>query len=180
MGKQMSTKDKWTGKREDLTGEHAWGDLGQMIFAILFFGVWITDSFFLKYTTQLNEVVPHLPRTLVGWVLLASAAWCAVSGLKIVFGEVRESPSVIRKGVLKVMRHPMYFSEVMLYTGLFLMNMSLAAAVVDAAAAVFLFRLSRYEERLLLDRFGDDYRAYMREVGMWIPRLGRAKRSPGE
>jgi protein-S-isoprenylcysteine O-methyltransferase Ste14 len=80
---------------------------------------------------------------------------------------------VIRKGVLKYMRHPMYFSEVMLYLGLFLLNMSLAAGVVGLAAAFFLYHLSRYEERLLLNRFGDDYRSYMRDVGMWIPRLGR-------
>jgi protein-S-isoprenylcysteine O-methyltransferase Ste14 len=173
MENEKSTQDKWFGHREDLTGEHAWGDAGQMIFAILFFAVWIIDSFFLKYTNQLNGVIPRLLRIPIGVVLICLAAWCAYSGLKIVFGEVRETPSVIRKGVLKYMRHPMYFSEVMLYLGLFLLNMSLAAGVVGLAAAFFLYHLSRYEERLLLNRFGDDYRSYMRDVGMWIPRLGR-------
>ena len=165
--------NKWSGPREDLTGEYAWGDAGQMIFAILFFLVWIIDSFFLHYTNQLNDVIPRPVRIPVGVVLICLAAWCAYSGLKIVFGEVRETPSVIRKGVLKYMRHPMYFSEVMLYLGLFLLNMSLAAGGVGVAAAFFLYYLSRYEERLLLNRFGDDYRAYMNDVGMWIPRLRR-------
>jgi protein-S-isoprenylcysteine O-methyltransferase Ste14 len=93
--------------------------------------------------------------------------------LRIVFGEVRQSPSVIRKGVFGVVRHPIYLSEVLLYLGLFLLNMSLAAGAVLLGAAAFLYYLSRYEERLLLKRFGDDYRLYIRDVGMWLPRLRR-------
>jgi hypothetical protein len=31
-----------------------------MLFALLFFGIWIADSFFLKFTTQLNDIVPAL------------------------------------------------------------------------------------------------------------------------
>jgi protein-S-isoprenylcysteine O-methyltransferase Ste14 len=91
--------------------------------------------------------------------------------LRIVFGEVRETPSVIRKGVFGLVRHPIYLSEVLLYLGLFMLTMSLAAGAILPGAAAFLHYLSRYEERLLLKRFGDDYRSYMREVGMWVPRL---------
>ena len=164
---------KWFEHRDDLTGEHAAGDARQMIFALLFFGVWIADSFFLRYTTQLNEVVPPLVRKPIGIALLFMAAYCAWSGLSIVFGEVRETPAVIRKGAFGVVRHPIYLSEVLLYLGLFMMNMSLAAGVVWVAASVFLYYLSRYEERLLLERFGEDYKAYMSEVSMWIPRVRR-------
>jgi protein-S-isoprenylcysteine O-methyltransferase Ste14 len=47
-------------------------------------------------------------------------------------------------------------------------------AIGDAGQIVFaLTYLSRYEERLLLKRFGDDYSSYMRDVGMWVPRLRR-------
>jgi protein-S-isoprenylcysteine O-methyltransferase Ste14 len=51
------------------------------------------------------------------------------------------------------------------------MNMSLAAGVVWIGASVFLYHLSMYEERLLLERFGDEYESYMRDVGMWIPNV---------
>ena len=46
--------EKWFSHRDDLTGEHKWGDAGQIICALLFFGVWAIDSFYLRYTTQLN------------------------------------------------------------------------------------------------------------------------------
>ncbi len=171
MANPKTTREKWVEHRDDLTGEHSKGDAGQGIFAVLFFGVWITDCFFLKYTTQLNGIVPSLVRKSIGIALLCLAAYCAWSGLGIVFGEVRKSPSVIRKGVFGIVRHPIYLSEVMLYLGLFLINMSLAAGVVWIGASCFLYYLSRYEEGMLLKRFGDEYRSYMRDVGMWVPRL---------
>lgn len=118
-------------------------------------------------------MVPALVRKPIGIILLVLAAYCAWSGLSIVFHEIRETPSVIRKGVFGVVRHPIYLSEVLLYLGLFLIHMSLAAGVVWLGASVFLYYLSRYEERLLLKRFGKKYRSYMREVGMWIPRIGQ-------
>ena len=71
------------------------------------------------------------------------------------------------------MRHPIYLSEVLLYLGLFMLNMSLAAGVVGLGATAFLYYLSQYEEKLLLKRFGEGYRTYMRDVGIWIPRLRR-------
>ena len=171
MRDSKTTPENWFEQRDDLTGEHALGDAGQIIFALLFFGIWITDSFFLKYTTQLNDIVPALIRIPIGFMLLCLSAYCAWSGLRIVFGEVRETPSVIRKGIFGVVRHPIYLSEVLLYFGLLMLSISLAAGVVWIGAAAFLHFLSRYEERLLLRRFGEGYITYMREVGMWIPRL---------
>lgn len=106
----------------------------------------------------------------IGYIILCGSAYLALSGLVIVFGEVRKTPTVIRKGVFGMVRHLIYLSEVLLYLGLFLLDMSLAAGVVWIGASVFLYYLSRYEERLLLSRFGEDYESYMRDVGMWIPR----------
>ena len=137
MKEPKTARKKWFEQRDDLTGEHALGDAGQIIFALLFFGIWIADSFFLKYTTPLNDIVPALIRKPIGIVLLCLSAYCAWSGLRIVFGEVRETPSVIREGVFGVVRHPIYLSEVLLYFGLFILNMSLAAGAVWIGATVF-------------------------------------------
>ena len=52
-----------------------------------------------------------------------------------------------------------------------MLSISLAAFVVLLMAIVFLHYISRYEERLLLARFGEEYRKYMQEVPMWFPRL---------
>jgi len=156
--------------RDDLTGEHGAGDAGQAIFAVLFFAVWVADSFFLHLTTQLTLWVPSWVRGPFAVLLLGLSIYCAWSGLMIVFGEVRETPAVIRNGIFGVVRHPVYLSEVLLYAALSLFTLSLASGVVGLAATSFLYYLSRYKEKLLLKRFGEEYRSYMHEVGMWFPR----------
>ena len=166
--------------REDLTGEHRLGDAGQAAFAVLFAVVYIVDSFFLRWTTFLNEIVPLWVQLVIGIPLLIAAGYLALVSMKPVFEEVRDPPVVIRTGLYAWMRHPMYLSEVLLYVGLLALSLSLAAAAVWLLAIVFLFALCRYEEKLLIERFGDDYRAYMREVPMWLPRPWRRARTSPE
>jgi len=163
-------------QRDDLTGEHALTDAGQMVLACLFATTWITDTFLLKYTIFLNQYVPVAIRIPVGVMLLALSGYLAITGLSIVFGETRETPGVIRKSVFGGVRHPIYLSEILLYLGLLILNMSLAAAVVWVIAIGFLHYVSRHEERMLLARFGAEYEQYMREVPMWIPRLWGQRR----
>ena len=158
-------------QRDDLAGEHAVGDAGQLVLACLFAATWIADTFFLKYTTFLNQYVPVGVRIPSGVFLLVLAGYLAKTGLSIVFGEERKEPGVIRKSVFNVVRHPVYLSEILLYFGLLMLSISLASAVVWVTAILFLHYISRYEEKLLLARFGEEYEQYMREVPMWIPRL---------
>jgi protein-S-isoprenylcysteine O-methyltransferase Ste14 len=161
------------GDRKDLCGEHAAGDAGQIILAIAFAIVWILDTFLLNYTTFLNDHVPNVARVPPALLILFLAGYLSKKGLSIVFDEEREEPCVIRKGVFGIVRHPVYLGEILLYLGLLLLSISLAAAVVWVIGVGFLHYISRYEEKLLLDRFGAEYEQYMREVPMWIPRLGR-------
>jgi protein-S-isoprenylcysteine O-methyltransferase Ste14 len=160
-------------KRDDLTGEHAFGDSGQIIFACLFAGVWIADTFFFQYTTFLNGYISLGARIPMGVILLILSGYLARTGLAIVFGERREKPGVIRKGVFGVVRHPVYLSEILFYLGLLMLSLSLAAVGIWGVTVGFLHYISRYEENLLLARFGQDYAKYMQEVPMWFPRFWR-------
>jgi len=97
-------------ERNDLSGEHTVSDAGQIILACLFAALWIPDTFFLKSTTFLNSYAPLGFRIPFGVVLLVVSGYLAKTGLSIVFGEKRENPSVIRKSVFNVIRHPIYLS----------------------------------------------------------------------
>lgn len=157
--------------REDLIGENHLSDIGQIMFYIIFMGVWITDTFFFKYSTFKGEQFLPLVRIPLGIIILLTSAYLALTGLRIVFIEKREVPCVIRKSVFGVVRHPIYLSEILLYFGLLILRISLVAAIVWIFAIVFLHYISRYEERLLLSYFGDEYKKYMNEIPMWIPLL---------
>jgi protein-S-isoprenylcysteine O-methyltransferase Ste14 len=124
--------------RDDLAGEHSMGDAGQLLLACLFAATWIADTFLLKYTTFLNQYVSIAARIPIGVVLLILSSYLARAGLAIVFGEERKKPGVIKKGVFSLIRHPIYLGEILLYLGLLMLSISLAAAVVWIVAIAFL------------------------------------------
>ena len=157
---------------DNLTGEHRIGDIGQLALYCLFMALWISDML-LDYSNFLNEYVPIGIKFPIGIIILIMSGYMAGTGLWIIFGKKSQSKGVVRKGVFRFVRHPIYLSEILLYLGLLLLNISLAAAIVWIMAILFLHYISRYEERLLLARFGKEYEQYMRDVPMWIPRIWR-------
>ena len=158
----------------NLTGEHRYGDIGQLILFCLFMALWVLDIV-LEYSNFLNEDVLLTVRLPIGILLLIVSGYLARTGLTIAFGKNAQSQGVIREGVFGLVRHPIYLSEMVLYLGLLVLNISLAAAFIWIIATLFLHYISRYEEKLLLARFGDEYKQYIKEVGMWLPRIYRNK-----
>lgn len=158
--------------RDNVTREHHTSDIGQLIIYCSFMTLWISDMI-LEYSNFLNEFIPLAIRLPIGISLLIVSAYMAGTGLWIIYGKKAQPQNVIRKGVFRFVRHPIYLSEIILYLGLLLLNISLAAALIWVIAMFFLHYISRYEEKLLLERFGDEYRQYMKEVPMWFPRIKR-------
>jgi len=159
-------------RRDDLTGEHSLGDAGQAILFFLFLTVWITDAFVFRYSTLLDQYIPfYAVRLPLGIIILAIAIYLAWTGMRIIFGKVREKPVVVREGIFGIVRHPIYLSEMLFYLSLLVFRTSLAALGIWIIVVLFLHYISRYEEKLLLERFGDDYRQYMRDVPMYFPRI---------
>jgi protein-S-isoprenylcysteine O-methyltransferase Ste14 len=161
--------------RPDLSGEHIWGDIGQMILFILFFTIWIADSFVLKISTMPGDSISWFIRVPLALVILIISSYLARSGLKAVFGEKRENPVIIRDGVFNVVRHPIYLGAILLYLGLIVLTLSILAAAFWFIIILFYYFISRYEEKILLHEFGDQYREYMEEVPMLIPSLFKKK-----
>jgi protein-S-isoprenylcysteine O-methyltransferase Ste14 len=84
----------------------------------------------------------------------------------------RKEHALVTSGPYRWVRHPLYT-----IAGAFFMGLSIAAANWLMAlglltALVLLAIRTPREEAKLVERFGDDYRAYMRRTGRFIPRLG--------
>ncbi|MBN2780742.1 MAG: isoprenylcysteine carboxylmethyltransferase family protein [Candidatus Marinimicrobia bacterium] len=157
--------------RPDLIGEHKAGDAGQLILFVVFMGVWMADSLWLHKTTLLNDHVPLFVRIPLAALALTLSLILVFGSMRRIFGEQREKPEIVRRGVYRVIRHPMYVSEILLYLSLIFLNLSLAAMIVLIPGILFLYAICRYEEKLLLNYFGETYREYMKETPMWIPRI---------
>ena len=167
--KQRDHQAKQHAGREDLTGEHRLGDTVQLILLLIFLAVWILDSFVLGFSTFLAESVPWFIRFPVGVILLIFTFFLEKSGLNTVFGEPQETPHVITGGVFSVVRHPIYLGAILGYAGMICMTLSLASAALLVVIIAFYLYISRYEEKLLTQRFGDEYREYMKQVPMLFP-----------
>jgi protein-S-isoprenylcysteine O-methyltransferase Ste14 len=154
-----------------LSGEHPLGDAGQLIFFLVFLGIWISDSFFFHYSTFLQDSVSKYVRIFVATPVLITGWFLARKGMKAVFGIPREKPGLITTGIFRRMRHPIYAGALLLYLGCILMTMSMASAALWLSIIGFYVYICRYEERLLKEEFGNDYLEYKKKTGMLFPRL---------
>jgi protein-S-isoprenylcysteine O-methyltransferase Ste14 len=157
--------------RDDLQGEHPAGDAIQLILLLLFTGIWIIDSFVLKFSTlDLGSASYYWRIPLAAFCFIVSIVY-ARAGLKIVFGEVRESAELITRGVFSKLRHPIYFGAIMFYPAFILLTLSIACLLFWCIIVLFYFLISRYEEKLLQQAFGEEYLEYKTAVPMLFPKL---------
>jgi protein-S-isoprenylcysteine O-methyltransferase Ste14 len=85
---------------------------------------------------------------------------------------IREEHELVECGVYRRIRHPMYASHWLwgLAQVLLLHNWVAGFATLYTYLPFYLHRVPR-EERLMLERFGDEYRSYMRRTGRITPKL---------
>ena len=155
--------------RDDLIGEYVYGDIGQLIFLVIFLIVWIADSFIFKYSTFLTRYISNFFRVPISLVIFIISGLLAITGLNTVFGKKREGPYLITTGVFSIVRHPIYLALILFYLGFILLSLSLLSIPVWILIIVFYYTISRYEEKLLVKAFGSAYGEYMRKVPMFLP-----------
>jgi len=84
---------------------------------------------------------------------------------------IKNTTVLVKRGSYKYIRHPLYSSLLLFGWGVFFKNPSLLSAFLVIVASAFLVATARVEEMENLQKFGNDYVAYMRETKMFIPFL---------
>ncbi len=85
----------------------------------------------------------------------------------------RKDATLVTTGPYRWVRHPFYVAFALAVLANSLATANWFLFVIGAAAFVMLVLRTRIEEACLIERFGDDYRAYMKRTGRFIPRFGR-------
>ena|SRR6188508_2326517 len=106
----------------------------------------------------------------LGGVLLLIAAIIALRHAVQVNPAPKSGATLVRTGVYRRFRHPIYSAMVLVVLGLFLKNGTLAVAIAGAALIAFLAAKVRVEERLLAARY-PDYADYRRRTWGLLPGL---------
>ena len=149
---------------------------------------WLTSGF--PDVDWLAHDSGHLLEMLFGWrgnphfgpfhvlssVFIVSGFWLLSAAWKVLYAAQR-SRTLASTGAYARIRHPQYVGFVLIMVG-FLFQWPTLVTLAMFPVLVFMYvRLAKREEREALDEFGDAYRAYMREVPGFVPRLAGANPS---
>ena len=83
---------------------------------------------------------------------------------------ISSNHKLIKTGIYKILRHPIYTSYYLLFSGFCVFFQSpLGLAVLTLVFFVSYSNRIRIEEKMLLETFGEEYRLYMQQTWRFIP-----------
>ena len=86
--------------------------------------------------------------------------------------EIRADHTLVTDGIYHLVRHPMYLSQLLWALAQILIMQNWLAGPLNLLFFIpFYFLRSRAEEKLMLDRFGDEYQGYLKKTGGIIPKV---------
>ena len=156
---------------KEKNGEHPFGDSGQLILLFLFLLIWVVDSFLLKISTFLADDISLYIRLVILGIILLCSVYLIRSGHAVV-SHGQHPSGVVSTGAFQYVRHPLYLGSIMFYLGLAVSTASLFSLGLVVLIFFFYDYIASYEEKLLEDRFHEEYRNYKIKTGKWMPRIG--------
>lgn len=175
MNQQDTEKKRSRFRRNDGSGEHPYGDLGQVICLVFFLAIWILDSFVFRVSTFPDAFVPFPVRLATAGLVLAAAVYFIQAGHRVISDVSVRQRGLVKDGAFARVRHPLYLGSLLFYLALVLISFSLVSVAVLGAVFIFYNFIASYEEKLLTQEYGLEYREYRRRVPKWAPRLQAAR-----
>lgn len=120
---------------------------------------------------------PFSVRQIASWLFLGVSAMLAVSAVVQLhwFGApesgLETTRQLVERGAYRWIRHPLYFSLLLLGMGAWLKRPTAWGAAILVLLGVLVVQVSRIEEGENQHRFGDAYRAYMARSWRFLPRV---------
>ena len=112
---------------------------------------------------------------IISWLLLIASVIIVSSGFHMLrtFGKTKEeiddTTVLVKRGIYKYIRHPLYSSLLLLGWGAFLKDVSPVSLTLVLVASGFLVSMAKVEEKDNIQKFGDDYFSYIKTTKMFIP-----------
>jgi protein-S-isoprenylcysteine O-methyltransferase Ste14 len=155
-----------------LGSEHPLCDRIQLLMLILFFVVWGADTlgfFVLGYSSVIAQAITY-PLLFAGTVISLCLSFYLVSkSHKAVLEQVQDPPKLVDSGVYAWVRHPMYLGILLFCLAFMFVSFSLVSIGLWIAFFVFYDRMTKYEEKSLIEILGEQYTAYQKRVSKCLP-----------
>jgi protein-S-isoprenylcysteine O-methyltransferase Ste14 len=89
---------------------------------------------------------------------------------------IKDQQVLVIDGPYRWIRHPMYSAFYLLHIAVFFLTANWFIGVTWLAGlTIIIFLRVKREEKMLLDRFGDQYVSYMERTGRFVPRIRQVK-----
>ncbi len=136
---------------------------------VIFFGPLIEHG---QFVFQLEPLVPYKIAgfffLLLGAILFLASV--AAMGLNFeVRAKQRESSSLVRRWPFSIVRNPVYLFGTLLCIGWSILMVSYVSALSTLLMVMTLILKIKLEETYLIEKFGEEYRRYMKEVPRLFP-----------
>jgi len=113
----------------------------------------------------------HIVAMVIGYAIVFSGATLVADGWRRIH-KARREETLMTDGVYARVRHPQYTGLFLIVFGEGVVHWPTIVSVAAFPIIIFAYTmLARKEERQMLGKFGDEYRAYQRRVPMFIPRF---------
>jgi protein-S-isoprenylcysteine O-methyltransferase Ste14 len=113
---------------------------------------------------------------LCGALFLALVYWTLTNLGKNLTDTVvtRSAATLVTTGPYRFVRHPFYLSVALVIAAIALISANAFLALMGFVTFLLLAVRTPIEERKLLEKFGEPYRAYVARTGRFVPRLRRS------
>ncbi|MFC1901326.1 methyltransferase family protein [Chloroflexota bacterium] len=114
---------------------------------------------------------------IISWILLLGSLIIAIQGFYLLhtIGRptqgIEDTTVLVRTGIYKYIRHPLYSSLILISWGALLKDIALLSAILVILATIFSVATAMVEEKENLQRFGDEYASYMKSTKRFLPFL---------
>jgi protein-S-isoprenylcysteine O-methyltransferase Ste14 len=119
---------------------------------------------------------PFSPVQIISWILLILSLWFAIAGFILLRnlgkpqgGNFENTSVIVKTGLYKYIRHPLYLSILAGGTGVMLKDAGTIQLILGLINLIAIWFTARIEEREMIAKFGGAYSDYMKETKMFIP-----------
>ena len=149
--------------------EHTRSHLIQLLAAIIFFLIWIFDSFIFMFSTGLANYIHFIIRIILCLSLSAIGLFLIFRTGHILFHGEDIHSKLIKTGIFAHTRHPLYLGVLLIYLGLIILSVSLLSIIGFIIVFILYNWIATFEENDLEKRFNEEYLEYKKRVPKWIP-----------
>jgi protein-S-isoprenylcysteine O-methyltransferase Ste14 len=115
---------------------------------------------------------------IISWILLFASIYPGIAGYVLLHKKgkpedkhIERTTVVVKSGIYKYIRHPLYCSLLVLGTGVMFKDPDKLQLVFGLINLIALYFTAKIEEKEMIAKFGEEYIKYMSGTSMFIPYL---------